>query len=157
MKLYLASPFFSQEEIINVDLAEKILRKAGHDVFSPRENKCCDEETGINSRDAVVSCNEETDSPAWAEKIFAIAKAGIDSCDAVVMLYYSNYSDTGTAWECGYAYASGKPVIVVHITPSATSNLMIHVGSYSNIIGLSGLIDYDFTEMPKYTYTGYMT
>lgn len=142
MRLYLASPFFNPEEIINVELAEKILRKAGHDVFSPREHEVRDEETG---------------TPAWAEKIFAGDKEGIDNAEAVVLLYYGNYSDSGTAWECGYAYATGKPVIVVHIKPSTDSNLMVHVGSHSNVMGLAGLMDYDFAAMPKHVYTGAMT
>ena len=48
------------------------------------------------------------------------------------MLYWGNYSDSGTAWECGYAYATGKPVIVLQLGES--SNLMIHEGSHTNLL-----------------------
>ena len=72
-----------------------------------------------------------------------------------MVLYYGNYSDTGTAWECGYAFAKGKPVILVHVNDEADSNLMMHCGCHSNI-RLKELGDYDFKTLPIYEYSGAM-
>ncbi len=138
MKIYLASPFFNEEELNNVKTAERILRQRGFTVFSPRENEVRD---------------ETPFTPAWSLETFQNDRRFLDWADAVVMLYYGGYSDSGTAWECGYAYATHKPVIVVHF--SEQSNLMIHEGSHANIT-LGELADYDFETMPPKKWTGNM-
>ena len=139
MKIYLASPFFNDEELKNVKKAEKILMSRGFDVFSPRLNE--------------VRSEENVGSPAWSKETFMNDKRFIDWADAVVMLYYGACSDSGTAWECGYAYGTGKPVVVVHLGES--SNLMVHEGSHTNIT-LSELRNYDFETMPYMPYEGKM-
>ena len=139
MKIYIASPFFSDREREILTKTENILRERGFDVFSPREHTVPEEEEGTS---------------AWSRKIFAIDHQGIDWADCLVMLYWGNYSDTGTAWECGYAYAIGKPVLVVHLGDS--SNLMVHEGSHSNLKSVTELKDYDFEVMPKSIYIGKM-
>jgi len=139
MKIYLASPFFNETEIKYVEKAEKILRDRGFYVYSPREHEYRGE--------------DEVGSPAWSLGIFNEDRKFIDVCDCVVMLYHGNYSDSGTAWECGYAYATHTPVIVVHL--GDTSNLMVHEGSHSNIF-IDDLATYDFKTMPSNMYTGKM-
>lgn len=139
MKIYIASPFFNEEEIKNVQQAEKILMSRGFDVFSPRLNE--------------VRKEENTQDIHWARETFMNDRRFIDWADAVVMLYYGGYSDSGTAWECGYAYGRGTPVIVVHLGDD--SNLMIHEGCHSNIT-MEELKDYDFNMMPVNPYTGKM-
>ena len=138
-KIYIASPFFNEREREALTRAETILRLRGFEVFSPREHTVPEEEEG---------------TPAWSRKIFAIDRQGIDWADCLVMLYWGNFSDTGTAWECGYAYAVGKPVLVVHLGDS--SNLMVHEGSHSNLNGVEDLQEYDFEAMPKRIYSGKM-
>ena len=139
MKIYLASPFFNEEELKNVEFAEKVLEARGFEVFSPRLNE--------------VRVDDVVGSEAWSKETFLNDRVNIDTCDAVVMLYYGAYSDSGTAWECGYAYAKGKPVIVVQIGDD--SNLMVHEGCRSNIT-LDELRTYDFKNMPHKPYTGKM-
>ena len=139
MKIYIAGPFFNEKEINNVKYVEKLLSDRGISYFSPMRHKVEDEEPG---------------TIAWAKKIFEIDTTAMEDCDAVLILYYGNYSDTGTAWECGYAYAKGKPVLLVHIDGN-DSNLMMHCGCHSNI-DLSELAGYDFDSMPVYYYTGKM-
>ena len=138
-KIYIASPFFNDQEREALTKAETILRQRGFEVFSPREHTVPEEEEG---------------TPAWSRKIFAIDRQGIDWADCLVMLYWGNYSDTGTAWECGYAYGEGKPVLVVHLGDS--SNLMVHEGSHSNLNGIDDLQEYDFEAMPRRIYSGKM-
>ena len=92
MKIYLASPFFNDNEIANIHRAVEILKAKGHEVFVPMEHD-------VENRESLTNAE-------WAEEIFKIDKGGIDDCDAVVLLYGGMYSDSGTAWECGYAYAT---------------------------------------------------
>ena len=139
MKIYLASPFFNDEELKNVKKAEEILMKRGFQVFSPRLNE--------------VRTDENTQSALWSKETFMNDRRFIDWADAVVMLYYGGYSDSGTAWECGYAYGTHTPVVVVHL--GNDSNLMVHEGSHSNI-KLEDLATYDFNKMPSLPYNGKM-
>lgn len=137
MKIYLASPFFNEEERKNLSRTEQILRKKGHTVFSPREHEA----------------REVPFTSAWSLDTFQNDRRFIDWADAVVMLYYGGYSDSGTAWECGYAYATHKPVIVVHYAEQ--SNLMVHEGCHTNLMP-EELEDYDFESMPTKKWTGNM-
>lgn len=137
MNIYLASPFFNEEENAWVENAEKILRDRGFDVYSPRENEI-----------------REGNIQKWAQFNFNADVNAIRDCDVMVMLYHGNYSDSGTAWECGYAYANGIPVVCVQI--GDLSNLMVHCSARANIT-LEELKTYDFSKMPKIIYTGNMT
>lgn len=133
MRIYLASPFFNEKEISNINKAVEILRGKGLEVFIPMEHDVENKETLTNAQ--------------WAEKIFEIDRNGIDVCDAVVLLYGGMYSDSGTAWECGYAYATGKKIIVCCYEDEET-NLMIVNGCHSFLDGIDSLKDYDFEKMP---------
>lgn len=53
----------------------------------------------------------------------------------------------GTAWECGYAYAFGKKVIVCCYNIEQT-NLMIVNGCHAFLNGIDELSYYDFDKMP---------
>ncbi len=139
MKIYLAGPFFNDKELEIVQCAEEILMSRGFDVFSPRLHE--------------VRTEENTQQSLWSQQTFNNDRTAIDLADVVVMLYYGGYSDSGTAWECGYAFGTGKPVVVVHL--GYNSNLMIHEGSQSNIT-LKELADYDFETMPAKPYKGKM-
>lgn len=139
MYIYIAGPFFNETEIRNIEYAEQILTEKGISFFSPMRHEERDELPG---------------SSAWARKLFEMDRQAIEECDTVLTLYYGNYSDTGTAWECGYAYAKGKPVILVH-AGGEDSNLMMHCGCHTNIT-LPELRTYDFDAMPVCEYTGKM-
>lgn len=139
MQVYLASPFFNETENANVGRAEEILRNRGLTVWSPREHE--DREHDFGSRE-------------WSEAIFQADRQAIHDSDVVVLLYYGDYSDSGTAWECGYAYALGKPVIVVHL--GDCSNLMAHEGSHANLDNITALENYDFLTLPTKPFEGKM-
>ena len=47
-------------------------------------------------------------------QIFENDKRGIDECDIVVASLNGITTDDGTAWELGYAYATGKYLIGLH-------------------------------------------
>ena len=101
-KFYLASPFFTEMQRDAVCKVANILRAAGHEVFVPMEHKI---------EDAWSYSPKE-----WTEKVFAMDLDAIRSCDEVIALYYGLKSDTGTAFEIGYAYATLMPVHVIPMT-----------------------------------------
>lgn len=138
MKVYLASPFFNEKELKALKEVEEILDAKGFTVFKPKDNQFDNLEAG---------------SSAWSLATFNNDKKFIDWADIVVAVYHGNYSDSGTAWEVGYAYGTQKPVIVVHV--GEASNLMIHEGSHANVT-VKELKEYDFKAMPSKMYTGEM-
>ncbi len=138
-RVYLASPFFNEKEIEYVEQVEKILEEKGLNVFSPMRNQL-DEKL-------------ETGSRQWSIETFMNDLKYIKWAEIVVGIYHGNYSDSGTAWELGYAYASDKPVILVHV--GENSNLMVHEGSHANLT-LDELKDYDFKKLASSFYTGEM-
>lgn len=99
MKVYLASPFFNDEENKYYEKMIKMLRDEGHKVFVPKEHE--------------IPNAWDLPNAVWGENVFAVDVLGIQKCDVVVVLNHGMYSDSGTAWECGYAYALGKDVVNV--------------------------------------------
>ena len=143
IKIYLAAPFFNDYELSCVMRAEEILFERGFEVFSPRLNEVR---------------GDRGENPAeWSRSTFLNDRRFIDWADIIVMLYHGAYSDSGTAWEAGYACGKGKPVIAVHVARSgeAGSNLMIHESAQTNIT-LEELVGYDFEALPRKPYSGKM-
>jgi nucleoside 2-deoxyribosyltransferase len=90
MKVYLAGPLFSTaERDFNARLTER-LRERKHEVYLPQESE------------------QATMTP---KQIFAADVGGIDWADVVVANMDGADPDSGTCWECGYAYGK-KPVVV---------------------------------------------
>ena len=136
MKIYLASPFFNEKELDYYKKVLNILEKKNLTVYAPLKNEISRE-------------NKTTEQ--WAKETFSKDIEEIKKADVVIMLFYGLYSDSGTSWECGYAFATNKPVVVVHLH-EGKSNCMINCGSYSNLKGLQELENYDFDKMPIYNY-----
>ena len=91
MKIYLAGPLFTMpEREFNAQLATR-LRSAGHEVFVPQENPA---------------------SELTGKAIFRKDLEGLDWADGVVAIMDGADPDSGTCWECGYAYATKKPVVL---------------------------------------------
>lgn len=138
MRIYLASPIFKDNEIANIRKTEEILRSQGHIVFSPSEKDYSGYQFGTE---------------LWSSHVFNEDRKFIDWAECVVVLYYGAFSDSGTAWEAGYAYGTNKPVVLVHCADD--SNLMMHEGCHTNIT-FEELETYDFTKMPTVPYRGKM-
>jgi nucleoside 2-deoxyribosyltransferase len=66
--------------------------------------------------------------------IFRRNVESIEISEAVVAILDGSDSDSGTAWECGYAYAKGKPVIGVRtdfrISEDSNLNAMLSQSAY---------------------------
>jgi nucleoside 2-deoxyribosyltransferase len=90
IKIYLAGPLFSTaERDFNARLAQ-LLRDLGHEIWLPQESE------------------QATMTPA---QIFSEDVAGIDWAEVVVANMDGPDPDSGTCWECGYAYRK-KPIVV---------------------------------------------
>lgn len=104
MKLYLAGPLFTTaERAFNKQLADR-LAAGGHEVLLPQERGPDGDITageGSNVRDLSMSARE----------ILLKNKRDLDAADAVVAIMDGADPEPGTAWECGYAYALGKPTV----------------------------------------------
>src|SRR3989304_10339595 len=95
--LYFAAPLFTHaERLWNKELVAA-LRDLGYEVFVPQE-----EARPFVEQDRIDHAG-----------IFETMVNGIRRADAVVAILDGADPDSGTSWECGYAYALGKPVYVV--------------------------------------------
>ncbi|NFE59901.1 nucleoside 2-deoxyribosyltransferase [Clostridium botulinum] len=139
-RVYLASPFFNSKELDTIQAVEEILAEKDLHVFSPRLKN------NQNKRDDIVT-------RLWSIETFTEDIKHLHWCECVVVVYHGNYSDSGTAFEIGYAYATGKPIILVHF--GENSNLMCHEAAHANIT-LEELKEYDFEKMPTSFYEGVM-
>src|SRR5688572_1395474 len=90
MKLYFAGPLFTSAERAWNDALATALRDGGHEVFLPQEQEPGKDAAGIFSTDV----------------------GRIDWADALVAIMDGPDPDSGTAWECGYAYGK-KPILLV--------------------------------------------
>ena len=137
--VYIASPFFNDAQIAGVERIEGILSRKGLDYFSPMRH-------GVEAPEGTTE---------WARGIFELDRSHIEKADAVVALYYGSESDSGTAWECGYACARGIPVILVHMEENGDSNLMLHCSCATNV-GPDELSGLDFDHIVRKEYEGRM-
>src|ERR1700678_4094877 len=110
-KLYLAGPLFTlAEQSFNADLA-RFLEHEGFEVWLPQEHE---------------------PRSKTAKAIFEMDVQGLDWADMVVACMDGPDPDSGTAWECGYAFGKGKPVVCYRTdfrvsgdTKDAPYNLML--------------------------------
>lgn len=133
-KIYLAGPFFNPAELKDNQLARVILRNKGLDVFVPQEHKIPDGENMSNI--------------LWSKKVYEMDRDAILKCDIIVCIYYGLYSDSGTAWEIGFAKCLGKKIVVVH-TNSQLASLMISSCADYNLNSFKDLEDFDFYDLNK--------
>lgn len=122
MKIYLASPFFNEAELEVYNKAKRLLREAGYKVYVPQEH--------------TIEGAWEMSNEDWARRVFVEDCHAIDDCDVVMVLNFGMYSDSGTAWEAGYAFAKSKTVVQVLCGgENATYSLMM-MNSCKNIVEL---------------------
>jgi nucleoside 2-deoxyribosyltransferase len=107
MKIYLAGPFFNDEQQAILRIVGGRLEVAGHQVYYPmhymilRPN-ASDEERG---------------------KVFRENKQKICSADMIVAVL--DHKDQGTTWEMGFAHGITKPTIAVYYRPAPKVNVML--------------------------------
>jgi len=111
--VYLAAPLFSEAECDFNRKIKKELHSLGIKVFLPQEDS-----------------NNVHDKNNRQKIIFDKNLKGIENSDILVAVIDGADVDSGTAWEIGYAFAKGKPVIGLRtdfrsLGIEGTVNLMI--------------------------------
>jgi len=95
--IYLAAPLFSEaERRYNASIA-RLLRDNFFEVHLPQEK----------SDDTALRGESEQD------RIFHSNKEALDESDLLIAIIDGSDADSGTAWEMGYTFARGKPVIAI--------------------------------------------
>jgi nucleoside 2-deoxyribosyltransferase len=94
-RIYLAAPLFSDAERAYNLVLRNFLEEHGYPVYLPQE-------TG-----------EGLDGPERDGSIFRSHVAALDSASCVIAVCDGADTDSGTAWEMGYAAAKGIPVIAL--------------------------------------------
>jgi nucleoside 2-deoxyribosyltransferase len=93
------------------------LRQQGYDVIAPQEQ---------------ATAMLEGKQPFDPRALFQTKVDGIERCQVVIAILDGVDADSGTAWECGYAYKLGRPLLCVRTDlraggddPKASVNLML--------------------------------
>ena len=99
--IYIAGPFFTDKERAFLKTVIESVKKffPNEELFIPMEH--------------FIPNGENLSNNEWAEAVFKMDVEALNKCDRVVAAYLGLRSDTGTAWEIGYAYAKGIPVDLI--------------------------------------------
>jgi nucleoside 2-deoxyribosyltransferase len=99
MVVYFAAPLFTQAERVWNRRLSTALQKMGSEIkiFLPQEETKSAIDNGL---------------PDFAQ-IQRICLGGIESCDVILAILDGSDSDSGTSFECGYAFARRKRIIGV--------------------------------------------
>ena len=89
------------------------MRSEGHEVYAPVEHE--------------IENAWDLSNVVWGREVFNADINAIRECDEVWVLNFGMYSDSGTAWECGFAFGIGKTVrqLVYDFTEDKTFSLMM--------------------------------
>ena len=97
-KIYIAGPdVFEKDAVERGERYKKLCQEYGFEGFYPLDNEV---DFHLGKKEA-------------ARQIFEANRKMIDSCDIVIANlnpFRGKESDSGTVWECGYAFAKGKRV-----------------------------------------------
>lgn len=116
-KAYLASPFFDDcERAIYHKVIDYLRNLMGYDLYVPMEH--------------TIAGAWEMSNAIWAERVFEEDVRAIDEAEIVFVINFGMYSDSGTAWEAGYAYAKGKIVVNLVKDTNSTYSLMMLNGCH---------------------------
>lgn len=115
VQIYLAGALFSQAERDFNKKLQQMMIESGFSVFLPQED-------AEDNKDQRIERNQSA--------IFFSCLDGLQRSDMVVTVLDGTDVDSGTAWELGYAYATGKPIVGIRTdfriqTPEEKVNLMI--------------------------------
>ena len=127
MKIYLASPLFNEIQKDKIKKVVNRLRREGHEVYSPMEHQ--------------IPNAWALENYVWSKKVFDEDLRALNEADAVYAIYYGMDSDSGTAWEIGYACAMKKQVKVFVSDEKNLQSLMIINGA-NNVYALAPYIDH---------------
>lgn len=96
MNVYIASPFFTPDQLKWVERIENLLTEIGIEFYSPR-------------KDGVLQDMNREQQQYAMRKIFALNCNRLDWCDTVLALM--DWKDAGVVWELGYSFRALKRII----------------------------------------------
>lgn len=128
MRIYIASPFFNEEQLRRVEEIKKILDKREISYFSPKDHNYINPDA--TAKEKTVGFNKN---------ISEIAKCNL-------MIAVTNDKDAGTMFEAGFAFAIRVPIVYFweNDDKSKSFNLMLAESSFSVITSYKDLLDYNF-------------
>lgn len=120
--IYIAGPFFTDKEKAFLKNLIRSVKKMfpNEELFIPMEH--------------FIPNGENLSNNEWAEAVFKMDVEALNKCNHVIAAYSGLYSDTGTAWEIGYAYAKGIPVDLIIPTEVLKEEMSIMPIQSSNYI-----------------------
>ena|SRR3989344_5982016 len=92
MKVYIAGPLFKEGKREILEKIDKLCKELGFDTFLPHRD------VGIYKKGS-------------SKHFFIKDRDEIDICEIMIAYLDWDSISSGTAWEIGYAYAKGKPII----------------------------------------------
>lgn len=132
MKAYLAAPFFNQNERYIYARVIDYLRHAEMlDLYVPQEHTV---------EDAWNLSNSD-----WAWKVFREDVRALDEAEIVYALNFGMYSDSGTAWEAGYAYAKGKPIVNILVNQKDNVYSLMMINSANRLVN----VEFDYVALKE--------
>ena len=128
-KIYLASPFFNNMELLTYKNVIEDLRGKGYEVYVPQEHEIEDAWTMPNH--------------AWGRGVCVEDLRAIHECEVMLILNWGMYSDSGTAWEAGYAYGNKIPTVQVLCgEPNTTYSLMM-INGCDKVVQLADVANWE--------------
>ena len=136
MKIYLASPFFNPTELaVYRNVIGDLRSNDDYSVYVPQEHEI---------PNAWDMSNQD-----WARQVFCADIEAIEDCDVVMVLNFGMYSDSGTAWEAGYAMGLGKMVVQVLCGDENTTYSLMMFNGCSKVINLCDVEHWDKVSSVK--------
>lgn len=126
--VYLAGPFFSEQEINWVNYIKNILESRNIKVLSPLHDN------------GIIKYNSDNNE---RKRIFNLDIKSMESSDVIIALL--DHDDTGTCFEIGYAFERNIPIIGYRTSKEHLNN-MIYCGCNKIVDGIEELIQ----EVKKY-------
>ena len=114
IKCYIAGPFFKEGERERIEKLRTFFENDEffdkYEFFYPMDHK--------------IPGGENMPNGEWAWNVFEMDVKELATSDMVVAIYDTHYSDTGTAWELGFAFASHIPVLLLCTNLEADNSIM---------------------------------
>lgn len=114
IKCYIAGPFFREGERERLEKLREFFKSDEffnkYEFFFPMDHK--------------IPGGESMPNGEWAWNVFEMDVKELATSKLVVAVYDTHYSDTGTAWELGFAYANHIPVLLLCTNLNADNSIM---------------------------------
>lgn len=114
IKCYIAGPFFRNGERERLEKLREFFKNDEffdkYEFFFPMDHK--------------IPGGESMPNGEWAWNVFEMDVKELATSKLVIAIYDTHYSDTGTAWELGFAYANHIPVLLLCTNLNADNSIM---------------------------------